>query len=154
MEHLKATREDHYGLPVAGLLPGYFRLLIFFRWTSYKCPHCGHVFRRDFWPGNVRLGSGERICTQCAGVFDDGSREWPLLPVYKKLRFFFPPLLLGISGGFLLAGILTIFLPDPDWRVVAFSAMIALFPVLLWSLVRLPWVLRSIHRYNASSLPR
>jgi DNA-directed RNA polymerase subunit RPC12/RpoP len=154
MRNTKATREDHNCLPLAGFLPGYFRLLIFLRWTSYKCPHCGKAFRWDFWPGNIRLGEGKRICSQCGTQFDDGSREWEQLLTVKKLRYFFPPLLIGISGGFLLASFVTIFLPDPDWRLTVCALVMALVPVFLWSLVRLPWVLRSIHRYNAMSPPR
>src|SRR5690348_5365865 len=78
-----ATRRDYN--PPAIVFP-----LGFLRWTSYSCPHCKHVFRRDFWPYNVGLGSGGRLCRHCGKVFVDGAREWPDLTLPKKLRFFFP----------------------------------------------------------------
>jgi hypothetical protein len=148
----KAIHEDQNPFGLFGFLPSYLRLLIFLRWTAYKCPHCGHVFRRDFWSANFWLGPGDRICKNCGDIFDDGSREWPELSMARKFRIFFPPLLVGISGGFMLAGVLTLFLPVPDWRVVLFASVIALLPALLWSLIRLPWVIRSIHRYNGAVL--
>lgn len=122
------------------------------RWTSYACPHCHHVFRRDFWPYNVRLGSGERQCRWCSKVFDDGSREWPELSLAKKLRFFFPPLLLGICGGFEVAPILAFFLTPHDEHsgplVIVFSALIIGVLALVWFPLRMIWVLRSNNRHN------
>jgi hypothetical protein len=96
---LPAIREDHNPLALVGLLGGLQAApLIFLRWTSYSCPHCGRTFRRDFWQYNVGLGSGKRVCRQCGKFFDDGTREWPDLPSAKKLRFLFPPLLVAVCG--------------------------------------------------------
>jgi hypothetical protein len=151
MSHRAAIREEHDPFAVLGLFPSFLRVLVFLRWTSYACPHCGQVFRRDFWPEKVRLGHGQRACDECGAVFDDGTREWPQLSVFKKLRFFFPPLLIGISGGLLLAAILVSILPQRDWRVAVVGLILALIPLFFWSLIRWPWVFRSIRRYNATS---
>jgi hypothetical protein len=151
MNLLPAIREDHNPFAIVGLFPGLQRLLIFVRWTSYSCPHCNAAFRRDFWPHNIWLGSGERLCRKCGTVFDDGSREWPELSLAKKLRFLFPPLLIGISGGFVVAAILSVFITPWDehsWLVVAIVLGFSLVPVIVWCLVRLIWVLRSKHRYE------
>ena len=121
--------------------------------TSYRCPHCGHLLRADFWSGNVRLGPGVRRCAQCAGEYDDGSREWPELSLGNKLRFCCPPILAGVSGGIVVAAVLVLFLRQPDWRVTAAGLVIALFPLFLFFLVRLPWILLSIRRYNKLSFP-
>ena len=121
--------------------------------TSFRCPHCGHLLRADFWSGNVRLGPGVRRCAQCAGEYDDGSREWPQLPLGSKLRFCCPPILVGISGGIVVAAVLVLFLRQPDWRVTAAGLVIALFPLFLFFIVRLPWILFSIRRYNKLSFP-
>jgi uncharacterized C2H2 Zn-finger protein len=148
MDRLPAVREDHNPLALLGFFPGYQRFLIFLRWTSYKCPHCAQVFRRDFWPSNIRLGAGERLCTKCGKVFDDGSREWRELPTAKKLRFFLPPLLLGICGGFLVAAIIVSFMPPRDWRVSVIGLVLFLLLLLVWSPLRMLWVIRSVRRYN------
>jgi len=144
-----AVREDHNPFAILGFFPGYQRLLIFLRWTSYKCPHCGHVFRRDFWPSNTRLGAGKRLCNKCERVFDDGSREWRELPTAKKLRFFLPPLLLGISGGFLVAAIIVSLMPPRDWRVIVVGLILFVLPLLMWCPLRMLWVIRSVRRYNS-----
>ncbi len=143
-----AIHEDHSPFGVLGLFPGYQRFLIFIRWTSYKCPQCGCLFRRDFWPQKLRLGPGQRTCTQCSTLFDDGSREWRELSTAKKFRFFLPPLLLGICGGFLLAAVLVSFMPQRDWRVSVFGLIISILPLIVWCPVRMLWVIRSIRRYN------
>jgi len=151
-EHPKAIREDHNPFALLGFLPTYLRLLIFLRWTSYKCPHCGHVFRIEFWPNNVKLGSGQRLCKQCGTLFDDGSREWPELPLFRKLRLFFPPLAVGIWGGFVVAAIASLFIGPRDehsWPVVIIVSTFGLIPALAWSPIHLIQVIRSIHRYNA-----
>jgi hypothetical protein len=121
--------------------------------TSYRCPHCGHLLHADFWTGNVRLGPGIRRCAQCGQEYDDGSREWPQLSFGKKLRLCCPPILAGISGGMALAAVLVLFLPQPDWRVTVAGLVIASFPLLLWVLLRLPWVFLSIRRYNRQTFP-
>jgi hypothetical protein len=148
-----AIRKDRDLLALAGLhfLSPYFAFLPFLRWTSYSCPHCNCVFRRDYWPNNVRLGNGERTCQECTRVFDDGSREWPELSLTRRLRFLFPPLLIGISGGFVVAAILSVFITPRDehsWLVVAIVFGFSLIPVIIWCPVRLVWVLRSKHRYE------
>lgn len=121
--------------------------------TSYRCPHCGHLLRADFWSGNVRLGSGVRRCAQCGEEYGDGSREWPELSLGNKLRYCCPPILAGISGGIVCAAVLVLFQPQPDWRVTVAGLLIALFPLFLFFLVRLPWILLSIRRYNKLSFP-
>jgi hypothetical protein len=151
----KATNEDQNPFAFSGFLPGYLRLLIFLRWTVYKCPHCGHVFRRDFWPRNVWLGSGERVCKNCGQIFDDGSREWRELPLLRKLRFFFPPLAIGIGGGFVVAAIASLFIGDEhSWPIVIIVSTFGLIPVLALSPIHLTQVIRSIHRYNARAESR
>jgi len=123
----------------------------FIRWTSYSCPHCHHVFRRDFWPNNVRLGRGERTCHNCGKPFDDGSREWPELSLTRKIRVFFPPLLVGIWGGFTLAGILSFFLAPRDEHslgIVIFAFLFGLMPVIFTCPIRLIWISRSKNRYE------
>jgi hypothetical protein len=148
----KATREDQNPFALLGFLPRYLRLLVFLRWTSYKCPHCGHVFRRDFWPRNVWLGAGERVCKNCGKTFDDGSLEWRELPLVRKLRFFFPPLSVGIWGGFVVAAMASLFIGPRDehsWPVVIVVSTFGLIPALAWSPIHLLQVIRSIRRYNA-----
>src|SRR6266487_4682558 len=131
-----AIRKDHDLFALAGLhfLSPYLAFLPFLRWTSYSCPHCNRVFRRDYWPNNVRLGNGERTCRECARVFDDGSREWPELSLARRLRFLFPPLLRGISGGFVVAAILGVFITPRDehsWLVVVIVLGFSLIPVIM-----------------------
>jgi len=147
-----AIREDDNPFALLGLTPGLQRLLIFIRWTSYKCPHCGHVFRRNFWPSAIRLESGQRKCKECGMLFDDGSREWPELPFGRRLRLFLPPLAIGIWGGFLVAAVISLYVSPRDehsWGVVFLVSAVGLIPVLAWSPVALMRVIYSIHRYNA-----
>ena len=147
---LPAIRKDHDPLALAGLLGG-LAPLIFLRWTSYGCPHCGATFRRDFWLYNVRLGSGKCVCRQCGKFFDDGAREWPDLALAKKLRFLFPPLLVAISGGFVVASIFSLFIGPRDehsWIIVVTVSAFAAVPVILWCPVRLISVVRSNRRYS------
>jgi hypothetical protein len=142
-----AIRKDHNPLAVVALF-GPTSPLAFLRWTSYICPHCGYIFRRDFWPNKVRLGKGERVCPRCFKVFDDGAREWPELSLLTKLHFYFPPLFVGIWGGLLLAAVISLFNGPRDehsWPVVF---VVSILPMLLWSLVRLLWVVRSNIRYK------
>src|SRR5260370_39345311 len=143
-----AIHEDPSPFSVLGFFPGYQRFLIFVRWRSYKCPQCGCVFRRDFWPQKIRLGSGQRTCTQCDTLFDDGSREWPEQSTGNKLGFFVPPLLQGICGGLLVAVIIVAFIPPRDLRVVLVGLIISIMPLLVWCPVRMLWVIRSVRRYN------
>jgi len=148
-----AVRKDRDLFALIGLhlLSPYFSFLALLRWTSYCCPHCNGVFRRDYWPHNVRLGNGERMCRHCAKVFDDCSREWPELGRTGKLRFFLPPGIIAITGGFLLCGIVTLFIAPRNvvnWAIGIIIVLISLSPTIVWCLFRLIWVLRSIRRHE------
>jgi hypothetical protein len=143
--------EDQTPFPLAVLFPGYARALGFVRWTSYRCPDCGHVSRRDYWTNSVHIGPRVRKCDHCGTLFDDRACEWPEFVTLKKLRVFFPPLLVGICGGLVLAGVIVSMIPPHDWRLSAISVTIALGPVVFWGIVRLPWVLVSISRYRTHS---
>jgi hypothetical protein len=71
----------------------------------------------------------------------------------RKFRFLCPPFLTAIFGGFLLAGILSSAITPWDEHsllVIVLAMVVGLVPLLTFSLVRLPWVLRSIRRYGAS----
>jgi hypothetical protein len=154
-----AIRLDHdpflfRAMPLPGLprtvspLP----FLAFLRWTSYECPHCHGVFRRNFWPYNVRLGSGERICRKCGKPFDDGSREWLELRFAQKLRFLLPPGILAMTGSLLFCAVFTLFIAPRNvvnWHIGALIIGVALSPTVLWILVRLLLVYRSLQRYEA-----
>ena len=146
-----AAREEHNPFPLAVFLPGYGRAFAFVRWTSYSCPSCGRTYRRDYWTDSVHIGPKIQACSNCGSQFDCGSREWPEIPTFRKVRVFFPPLLVGISGGLVLAGILVSTVPPFEWLVIIASAMIALMPIILWYILRLPWVLLSIRRYRANA---
>jgi hypothetical protein len=160
MKEPLAIREDHdpFSVSAAGAhIPGVPRtfwplsFLAFIRWTSYSCPHCRAVFRRDYWPYNVRLGTGQRICTKCSQHFDDGSREWPELRMAKKIRFLIPPGIQALGGTGLFCAILTLFIAPRDVVNVEVGVLVfAVFlsPVLLWCAVRFPFVLRSISRFK------
>ena len=152
MKRPLVIREDNSPVPFAGFATGYWKLLGFLRWTSYACPHCYKVFRRDFWPNNIRLGCGERSCANCGNVFDDGSHEWKDLRPGAKLRVFCPPLLGGIWGGFAVAGILSYFAFPRDEHslfVAVFAFSIGIIPVLLCAPYHLGAVRRSNRRYEA-----
>jgi hypothetical protein len=148
----QAIREENSPLDLVGLLGGGLgHFLVFLRWTSYKCPHCGHVFRRAYWPANVKLGEGVRHCSDCGLEFDDGSREWPQLPFFSKLRVFFPPLLVGIWGGHVAAAILSLFIPAQDGHNLDIFILVSTFgliPTLVWAPYPLYSVICSIRRYN------
>ena len=149
-----AIREDNNPFALLGFTPGIQRLLIFVRWTSYKCPYCGCIFRRDFWPTKVTLGSGKRMCKNCGMSFDDGSREWPDLPFASKLRLFLSPFAIGMWGGFVLAGILSLYIAPRDehsWGVAFFVSAFGALPAIVWSPVPLTRVICSLHRYNSGS---
>jgi hypothetical protein len=128
--------------------------LPFIRWTGYRCPHCREVFRIDFWPYNVRLGSGERICDRCGKVFDDGAREWPELKLVKRVRFFLPPGIIVMAFSFLIFGIgMLVVAPRDvvDWQFVFIVLAGSISPILIWCLIRLTFVRRSVHRYQSES---
>jgi hypothetical protein len=129
----------------------FFPVLGILRWTDYRCPYCQAVFRRDYWPHNVKLGDGERTCTACAKVFDDGSREWPELGFWQKFRFMLPPGILAMAGSFLFCAIFLLFIAPPDvvnWLTGTLIVGFSLLPTILWSLVRLEPVRRSRSRYE------
>jgi uncharacterized Zn-finger protein len=153
----RAIRKDHSPLALVGVFGMVLeRALIFLgfvRWTSYQCPYCNAVFRRDFWPDKLRLGSGKRTCQRCGRLFDDGSREWPQLTLTQKLRFFFPPLFLGIWGGLVLAALLAALIGPPDEHTLPIVAVFILVPTFLWSPVRLIWMLLSYHRCRRMARP-
>src|SRR5579864_1725765 len=146
-----AIRQDHNPFFLAWLYPGFAKFLVLLRWASYKCPNCSGVFRRDYWPENVRIGCGRRNCAHCGSQFDDGSREWPELTRGKKLRYFLPPGMQAIAGGGVFCATFTLLILPKD--VINLGAGILLFtvflsPVLVWSLLRLQCVFGSIRRYG------
>jgi uncharacterized membrane protein YedE/YeeE len=99
----------------------------------------------------------KRVCRSCGKVFDEGTREWPELTLAKKLRFLFPPWLLGIFGGFELPGILVLFIASHDEHRIflfVFSSVIAFGIVIMWLSVRLIWVVRSKRRFSRISLAK
>jgi hypothetical protein len=158
---MPAIRDDHGPFDQAAiLLPALtrsapFALLIFLRWTSYSCSHCHSMFRRDFWPQNVRLGCGSTICTKCGQPFDDGSREWPQLTWGKKLRYFLPPGIQALAGGGLFCIIFTFFIAPGnaiDWQFMVFLPLFFLSPVLIWSPGRFLFVLRSTRRFHEAAV--
>ena len=135
-----AIRADHDPFPL--------------RWTSYACPHCKSVFRRDFWPENVRLGNPERICKGCGKPFDDGAREWPELKLSRKLRFLFPPGVQAMTGGFLFCAIFALVIAPKDVVnpiVIGVVSGVSLLPTLLWCSIRFLSVLRSTDRFENDS---
>src|ERR671925_899512 len=126
-------------------------LLAFLRCTSYSCPHCYGVFRIDYWPNNIRLGNGERICRKCGKMFDDESREWPELRWTKKLRFFLPPGVQAVTGGLLFCAIFTLLIaPRNVVNIWAVLLVVSVFvsPVLLRCVIRFVAVIRSNHRFK------
>jgi hypothetical protein len=156
-----AVRKDRDVGALVGLhfLSPVFAVLAFLRWTSFACPHCDGVFRRDYWPHNVRLGNGERICRNCARVFDDGSREWKELDGGLKFRFLFPPGILAIIGGLLLTAIVALLIAPRDVRNFLIGLLIvavSLSPAIVWCLIRMISIYRSNRRYedNPSTVQR
>jgi len=158
---VSALRDDHDPFVLAAhLLPVLigspaFLALPFVRWTSYACPHCRSVFRRDFWPQNVRLGNGAATCKDCGRSFDDGSREWQQLAWDKRLRYFLPPGMQAVAGGGLFCAVFTFFIAPKDvidWRFVVILPLIFLSPVLIWSLVRGYFVIRSTRRFRENGV--
>jgi hypothetical protein len=146
-----AIRKDHDDFAMTGLVGGPWHAFAFLRWTSYACPHCDGVFRRDYWPQNVRLGSGEQVCRKCGKAFDDGAREWPELRLNKKVRYFIPPGMQAVAGACLFCAIFTLIIA-PRNVVNIFSAILVvgvfLSPVLVWCLIRWIIVHRSVQRFR------
>jgi hypothetical protein len=143
MKEPLAIRSNHQ--------PFFIFPLAFLRWTDYRCPHCHTVFRRDFWPDNIRLGSGERTCNGCAKVFDDGSREWPELKFGRKLRFLLPPGIQVMTASFLLFSIGALCVAPIDvvnWRIEVLLIGGSLLPTMVWLLIRFLPVHNSSFRYD------
>src|SRR5579863_1658104 len=71
MDRPAAIRTDNnpFGLTALFSPPLMRFFLPFLRWTSSSCPHCHTVFRRDFWPYNVRLGNGSLIVATGGSLF-------------------------------------------------------------------------------------
>lgn len=148
-------REDHEicaisigALEIAGVRRAVwpFPLLAFLRWTSHAYPHGRRVFRRDYWPYNVRLGSGERLYIERRKTFDDNSREWPELTTGKELRFLLPPGIQALGGSGLFCGVFTLFIAPRDvvnLGIGLIVMVILLSPVLTWCMLRLVFCARS-----------
>lgn len=135
-----AVREDHNPFP-----GGKLQVI---QWTTYRCPYCGSVFRWDYWPDKVRLGSGNRTCLKCGKPFDDGAREWPELSLPKKLRFFLPAAVIVIVVSIFMT-VLLIVRGDPlNSRTASLVFAASLSAALLWSMARILSVRRSIYRYE------
>ena len=144
MDLPQALREEHNPRAFEGLL-------VLLRSTTYRCPHCRGALRRDFWPNDVKLGSGKHICRKCGTVFDDGSHEWPELSLAKRLRFLFATLLIGISGGFVVAAILSILITpweEHRWLVILIVLGFSLIPIIVWCPIRPVCVRGSKNRYE------
>ena len=146
MAMLRAIRKDHDPFPL--FLSSW---LAFLRWTDFRCPHCHRIFRRDYLPHKVRLGSGERTCKKCGNVFDDGAREWSELRTNEKIRCLLPVPLVGVLGGALICGALPLLsAPRKQLDAIALEVIlgIALLVLLLWLVIRVPQIYRSIYRYG------
>jgi hypothetical protein len=156
-----AIRIDHDPLPAkVTAWVGYPRStvspLALFRWTEFRCPHCREVFRRDYLPHKIRLGSGERTCEHCGKIFDDGSREWPELPANEKFRCILPPPLVGVTIGLLICIVLTVIFASrerADFVGVVAVVSVFLLPVVPWFAIRIPQIYRSIYRYENEISP-
>ncbi len=68
----------------------------------------------DYWPYNVRPGSGERLYIECGKTFNDNSREWPELTTIKKLRLLLPPGIQAPGGSGLFCGMFTLLIASRD----------------------------------------
>lgn len=151
----KAIREDHDPPrklmdPITFIMRG-ANLLLVLRWTTFRCPHCREVFRHDYLPRKVRLGNGTRMCEKCGKVFDDGAREWPQLQGSDKVRCLLPVPLVGILIGTLLCGFIALNLAPREqinFEVVIVVLALALVPLFLWWIIRVPQIFRSIQRYE------
>ena len=147
-EHLPpAIRDDSSPSAIFGFVPGYTIVLIFLRWTSYKCPHCGAVFRRDYGTPNVCLGNAERSGKTCGKFFDGGSHGCSQFAWGQKLPLILQPLILAIWRGLAIAAIWSVFVGprnEHSWPEVCFGPI----PALVRSPVGQQRVIRSVRRYN------
>ena len=138
MKEPPAIRANHQ--------PFFIFPLAFLRWTEYRCPHCHAVFRRDFWPDNVRLGGGVTTCVNCGKVFDDGSREWPEMHFGRKLRYLLPPGIQIMTASFLIFGIGTLCVAPSDvlsWQIGVIFVGGSLLPTIVWFVIRFVPIRRS-----------
>ena len=56
---LPAIRKDHNPFAIAHLFGGIWGAsIIFLRWTSYGCPYCENIFRRDYCNTMFTLAAG------------------------------------------------------------------------------------------------
>jgi len=147
-----AIRQDHdVGAWVHFLPVAFASIFAFLRRTDFRCPHCLAVFRRDYLPHKVRLGSGDRLCRDCGKVSDDGSREWPELPASEKFRCLFPSPVLAVVIALLMCALIALFMAPRDQVDIAIIAMVVggfLLPLVPWFAIRIPQVYRSIRRYE------
>lgn len=143
-----AIRQDHQ-------LSCFVFPLMFICWVDYRCPHCKHVFRRDYFPGKILLGNSEHTCSGCGKVFDHGSREWPELPFIDKFGFLFPSLAKVILGSILFLCAMTLLIAPRDqvnWIVVIAVLGTVLVPMLPWLAVRSLPIQRSIRRCRTTDV--
>ena len=118
--------------------------------VMYRCPHCRHVYRLVFGPGDVFLGEGRRTCASCHKAFRDRSKEWAEVSSLDRFFFLFPGfaciwVLLGIIAGSLLAWL--------TWSrettgVLIPLAIVFAVPPVAWLGFRSWQIQRSMHRWN------
>ena len=116
--------------------------------TMYRCPHCRHVYKLVFGPGDVFLGEGKRNCSMCHKAFRDRSKEWVEIRSLDRFFFVFPGfvcawILMGTIACILFAwlgwslGTTTMLIPV----AIAFAA-----PLIAWLIFRNAQIVRSLHR--------
>ena len=147
-----AIRHDHEVSSWVHLLPvALASVLAVFRWTDFRCPHCQDIFRRDYLPHKVRLGSGDRRCRSCGKIFDDGAREWPELPGSGKFRCLLPPPVLGAVIALLVCSSIALLMAQRDQVNIGIAIIVVvafLSPVLPWFAIRIAQIYMSVHRYE------
>lgn len=149
---MPTVREDHDPLTwLAGIGTG--TLLAFIRWSDFRCPYCGEVFRRTYLPSGVMLGSGERTCPTCGKFFDHGFREWPEWSFDQKVQHLFPVPTMRITGGFLVCAAIAIFSfiqarGSVSWSFFKVAAVAWAGFLVCWSVVGVPGIRRSNRRWT------
>ena len=152
-ELARAIRSDREPLKLLARI-GIGALFAFARWSDFGCPHCGATFQKTYLPNEVRLGQGKRICTSCAGAFDDGSREWRQLSSDEKIRYILPTPIMGVIGGVIVCTTLAFFLAmlqssaDVNWTLCGWIAGVGAALVAFVAATRLPRIRRSMRRYS------
>jgi hypothetical protein len=130
--------------------PFWFGIWRYIRWTSYRCPYCGARFRTAYVPRKVSLGQGDRTCSGCGKVFDDGSREWPELTTSERTRYLLPVPIVGILAGYALCAAIP-FLRRPlnpgELIFVAFMTLFLLAFMVPWLCWRFLSISKSRARY-------